>query len=64
MAQKIHTRRLRYIPRGKERNRCSRLKTFLTEELAKEYAKSEGFKAFKIQKTNFGLGKKFKIILE
>ncbi len=64
MATKLHTRRARYIPKGKERGRAQRMKTFLTEEAAKKYATSLGLKGFKVQRTNYGLGKKFKIILE
>ncbi len=64
MAKKIHTKRLRYIPRGNERNRAPRLKTFLTEDAAKKYAESLKLKNYKVQKTNFGLGRKFKIVLE
>lgn len=64
MVKKIHTRRLRYMPKGKERNRMSRMKTFLTEAAAKKHAESKGLKNFKIVKMNYGLGKKFKIVLE
>lgn len=64
MVGKIHTRRWRYIPKGSERNRSGRFKTFESEDAAKKYAASIGLKAFKVQRTNFGLGKKFKIILE
>jgi len=64
MVKKIHTRRLRYIPKGKERNRAGRFKTFLTEEAAKNHAEALGLKNYKIHKTSFGLGKKFKITLE
>ena len=64
MAKRIHTRRLRYIPKGSERNRDKRLKTFSTEEAAKIYAERLSLKNYKIQRTNFGLGKKFKIVLE
>ncbi|MBI2148206.1 hypothetical protein HYU23_00850 [Candidatus Woesearchaeota archaeon] len=64
MTKKTHTKRWRYIPKGKERNRTSRFKTFDTDEAANKYASSLGLKKFKVQRTNFGLGKKFKIILE
>lgn len=64
MTKKIHGRRRRYIPRGKERNRSKRLKTFSTEDAAKKYAQAIGLKNFRVAKTNFGLGRKFKIILE
>ena len=64
MAKKTHTKRWRYVPKGKERNRSPRLKTFLTEIAAKKHAESLGLKNFKVQRMNFGLGKKFKIILE
>ncbi len=42
MARKVHTKRRRYLPRGNERNRKPRMKTFLTIEAAKKYA--EGLK--------------------
>lgn len=52
------------MPAGAERNRKPRLKTFLSEEKAKEYAQSQGYKNFKVVKSRFGLSKKFKIVLE
>ena len=64
MVKRIHGRRRRYIPRGNERNRKSRLKTFLKEEDAKRYAGSLKLKKFKIVRTNYGLGRKFKIVVE
>lgn len=62
MAKKIHGRRRRYIPEGNERNRKSRFKTFSKEEDAKKYAETLKLKKFKIVKTNYGLGRKFKIV--
>jgi hypothetical protein len=64
MAKKIHARRKRYMPRGNERNRAPRLKSFLTVEAATKHAQSLGLKKFKIARTNFGLGKKFRIHVE
>ncbi len=64
MAGKIHTRRWRYIPKGPERNRKPRLKTFKTEEEAKKYAESLKLKNYRIAKANYGLSKKYKIFLE
>jgi len=64
MVKRIHGRRERYIPRGNERNRKSRLKTFKTENAAKSYAESLKLKKFKVVKTNYGLGRKFKIVIE
>ena len=52
------------MPRGPERNRKRRLKTFSSEDGAKKYAESLGFKKFSVVKTNFGLGRKFKIVKE
>lgn len=62
MAKKIHGRRMRYIPRGNERNRKSRLKTFNKEEDAKRYAEGLGLGKFKVVRTKYGLGRKFKIV--
>jgi len=64
MVKKIHGRRLRYIPKGNERNRKNRMKTFENEEQANKYANSLGLKKFKVVKTNYGLGRKFKIVIE
>ena len=64
MAGKIHGRRRRYIPKGPERNRKSRFKTFGKEEDAIKHAESLGLKKFKVIRTNYGLGKKFKIVAE
>jgi|GEM_PF-4383930 len=64
MASKVHTRRLRYIPKGKERNRAPRMKTFLLEAAAIKHAEFLGLKGFKVIKSNLGLGKKFKIVLK
>ncbi|HLC58313.1 MAG TPA: hypothetical protein VJI68_00470 [Candidatus Nanoarchaeia archaeon] len=64
MVRKMHTRRLRYIPKGNERNRTSRLKTFLTEAAAKKHAEELGIKKFTVIRSKFGLSKKFKIIPE
>ncbi len=63
MVKTIHTRRARYIPVGKQRNRASRFKTFLTEEAADKYAKSLKLENYIVKKAQFGLSKKFKIIL-
>ncbi len=62
MVKALHGRRLRYIPRGNERNRKGRLKTFNTEEAAKKYALSLGLKKFEIVRTNYGLGRKYKVV--
>lgn len=64
MAKKIHTRRWRYRPKGPERNRKHRLKTFSSDVAANKYAESIGLKKFKVIRTNYGLGKKFKIVKE
>lgn len=64
MPAKMHPKQWRYVPIGKERNRKSRFKTFLDETKAKEYAEKLKLKNFKVVKTNFGLGRKFKIVLE
>lgn len=60
----MHPKQWRYIPRGPERNRKPRMKTFLDETKAKAYAESLKLKNYKIIKSNFGLSKKFKIVLE
>lgn len=64
MAKKIHTRRWRYTPKGPERNRKKRLKTFSSDAAAKKYIELLGLKKFKVIRTNYGLGKKFKIVKE
>ena len=64
MAKKIHGRRRRYMPRGTERNRAPRLKSFLTEAAATKHAENLGLKNYKVYKTSFGLGKKFRIKVE
>lgn len=64
MVKKIHTRRRRYLAVGPERNRKKRLKTFVSEDAAKKYAESLGLKKFKVIRTNFGLGRKFKVVEE
>lgn len=64
MAKKIHTRRRRYAPSGPERNRKKRFKTFKTEDQAKAYAEKLKLNNYKVVKTNYGLGKKFKVVLE
>lgn len=64
MVKKTHTKRWRYIPKGNERNRKERFKTFETEELAKKHAESLKLKKYRVHRTNFGLGRKFKIVLE
>ena len=60
----MHTKQWRYVPRGKERNRKPRFKTFLDETKAKEYAEKLKLNNYKIIKARFGLSKKFKIVLE
>ena len=64
MTKKIHGRRLRYIPQGKERGRKPRFKTFDTEVAAKKHAETKGLKKYRIYRSNYGIGKKFKIVLE
>jgi len=64
MAKRLHTRKKRYLPKGPERNRKKRFKTFLDETKAKTYAESLGLKKYKVVKSNYGLSKKFKIVLE
>ncbi len=64
MAGKIHTRKKRYLPVGNERNRKSRMKTFASEEAAKKYAESLGLKKYIVCRGNYGLSRKFKIVLE
>lgn len=64
MVRKIHTKRWRYIPIGPERNRSKRPKTFLDQTKAKEYAEKLKLKNYKIEKVNFGLSKKYRIVLE
>ena len=64
MVRKIHGRRKRYMPKGKERGRKPRFKTFFTEEGAKKHAESLGLKKYRVYRSNYGLGKKFKIVLE
>lgn len=62
MAHKIHGRKRRYLARGPERNRKKRPKTFKSEQLAKAYAQSQGIKEYLIEKMNYGLSKKFRIV--
>ena len=64
MVKKMHPRQWRYIPKGPERNRKSRFKTFLDEKKAEEHAKKLNLKNFKIVKARYGLSKKYKIVLE
>jgi len=64
MVKKIHGRRKRYIPISDLRNRKPRMKTFNTEKLAKEYAEKLKIKNYSIEKMRYGLGKKYKIVLE
>ena len=64
MVKKIHTKQWRYVAKGPERNRKPRFKTFLDETKAKAHAESLGLKNYKIIKSNYGLSKKFKIVLE
>ena len=40
------------------------MKTFNTEKLAKEYAEKLKIKNYSIEKMRYGLGKKYKIVLE
>ena len=63
MVKRFHTRKLRYLPKGPERNRLKRFKTFTDESKAKAYAESLG-KGYKAVKSNYGLSKKYKIIFE
>jgi len=62
MVKKIHGRRKRYIPIGTSRNRKPRMKTFTTEVVAKAYAEKLELKSYSIEKTKYGLGKKYKIV--
>lgn len=64
MATKIHTKTKRYLPKGPERNRKPRFKTFLDAGKAKEHAEKLKLKKYSIVKMNYGLGKKYKIMLE
>ena len=63
MAKKLHGRRRRYLPVGNERGRKPRIKTFLTEDAAEKHAEKLKLKNYKILKTNYGLGKKYKIVI-
>jgi hypothetical protein len=63
MAKVIHTRRARYIPVGKQRNRTPRFKTFLTQEAAEAHAKFLELTEYTVARSNHGLSKKFKIVL-
>jgi len=62
MAHKIHGRKRRYLARGSERNRKVRPKTFKSEQLAKTYAEKQGIKEYLIERMNYGLSNKFRIV--
>ena len=64
MPKTMHTKQWRYIPRGNERNRKPRLKTFLEESKAKEHAEKLKLKNYTIIKSRYGLSKKYKIVPE
>lgn len=64
MAKKIHGRKRRYLLVGGERNRVKRMKTFTTEEAAKKHAISLKLKKYRVYRSNYGLGKRFKIVEE
>ncbi|HLC86424.1 MAG TPA: hypothetical protein VJG30_04005 [Candidatus Nanoarchaeia archaeon] len=62
MTHKIHGRKRRYLARGPERNRKARPKTFKSEAEARKYAEKHVIKEYLIERMNYGLSKKFRIV--
>lgn len=62
MSKKIHTRRRRYLPKGNERNRKKRGRTFFSLEEARIYAEKHEIKDYAVERMNYGLSRKFRIV--